>query len=204
MATAESVKDKLSGLIQKANQTTGKNDADLTAAIGSLIAGFGQGDSGGLAYDMGEFVFDTDTLTSLQVTIPHNLGTAPEFICVWTDHWAGLTSDSTVGYSDLKQTAVGFIWLKDITGMMFRASSAVTGASLCVGLHINRDDYRLATMFPSSNAYGIPAAEYKRITENVFCLANFGVNGPMYRAGVTYKYFVSRAWWNVGGVASAE
>lgn len=204
MATAESVKGKLHGLIQRANQTTGKHDVDMTAAIGSLIAGFGQGGGGGLAYDMGEIVFDTDILTSLNVTIPHNLGTAPEFICVWTDHWAGLTSDNPVSYDDLKETAVGFIWLKDITGMMFRASSVVAGASLCVGLKINRDDYRLSTIVPSSSVYGIPAAEYKRITENVFCLANFGTNGHMYRAGVTYKYFVSRAWWNVGGVASAE
>jgi hypothetical protein len=47
MATAESVKDKIQGLISQANGVTGKTDADLTTAIGSLIAGFGQGGGSG-------------------------------------------------------------------------------------------------------------------------------------------------------------
>lgn len=46
MATAESVKAKLQGLIDLANTTTGNTDADLTAAVNSLIAGFGQGGGG--------------------------------------------------------------------------------------------------------------------------------------------------------------
>lgn len=43
MATADSVKYKLQELINQANTATGKTDADLTAAVGRLIAGFGQG-----------------------------------------------------------------------------------------------------------------------------------------------------------------
>ena len=43
MATADSVKSKLQELIYQANAATGKTDADLTAAVGRLIAGFGQG-----------------------------------------------------------------------------------------------------------------------------------------------------------------
>lgn len=43
MVTADSVKVKLQGLIAKANEATGNTDADLTAAINALIAGFGQG-----------------------------------------------------------------------------------------------------------------------------------------------------------------
>ena len=46
MVTAESVKAKLQGLIDTANATTGNADADLTAAVNALVAGFGQG--GGL------------------------------------------------------------------------------------------------------------------------------------------------------------
>ena len=46
MATADSVKSKLQGLIDQANTATGDTDADLTTAVGRLIAGFGQG--GGL------------------------------------------------------------------------------------------------------------------------------------------------------------
>lgn len=43
MVTAESVKAKLQGLIATANAATGNADADLTAAVGALVAGFGQG-----------------------------------------------------------------------------------------------------------------------------------------------------------------
>lgn len=45
MATADSVKAKLQGLIDAANATTGNADADLTTAVNALVAGFGQ--SGG-------------------------------------------------------------------------------------------------------------------------------------------------------------
>lgn len=48
MATADSVKSKLQELIDQANAATGKTDADLTAAVGRLIAGFGQGGGGAL------------------------------------------------------------------------------------------------------------------------------------------------------------
>lgn len=42
MVTADSVKAKLEGLIAKANGITGKADSDLSAAVDSLAAGFGQ------------------------------------------------------------------------------------------------------------------------------------------------------------------
>ena len=41
MASVESVKAKLNGLIDSANAVTGKKDGDLTSAVNSLIAGFG-------------------------------------------------------------------------------------------------------------------------------------------------------------------
>lgn len=43
MATAESVKAKIQGLIDTANDTTGNADKDLTAAVGALVAGYGAG-----------------------------------------------------------------------------------------------------------------------------------------------------------------
>lgn len=45
MATAESVKQKIQGLISNANNTTGNTDATLTNAVNSLIAGFGTGEN---------------------------------------------------------------------------------------------------------------------------------------------------------------
>lgn len=43
MATADSVKEKIQELIEKANDATGNTDTDLTSAIDALVAGFGQG-----------------------------------------------------------------------------------------------------------------------------------------------------------------
>ena len=45
MSTVETVKAQLNALLNQANDTTGKTDANLTAAIASLVAGFGQGGS---------------------------------------------------------------------------------------------------------------------------------------------------------------
>lgn len=45
MFTAETVKAQLNALLNQANDTTGKTDANLTSAIASLAAGFGQGGS---------------------------------------------------------------------------------------------------------------------------------------------------------------
>ena len=45
MATAESVKQKIQGLISNANNTTGNTDATLYDAVASLIAGFGTGEN---------------------------------------------------------------------------------------------------------------------------------------------------------------
>lgn len=45
MATADSVKTKLQGLITKANGTTGRSDSTVTAAVDALISGYGQGGS---------------------------------------------------------------------------------------------------------------------------------------------------------------
>lgn len=46
MVTAESVKNKLQGLIDTANATTGKEDVTLTAAVSSLVDGFGSSGGG--------------------------------------------------------------------------------------------------------------------------------------------------------------
>ena len=43
MATAGTVKEKITKLIRKANDTTGKSDTDLISGVNSLIAGYGNG-----------------------------------------------------------------------------------------------------------------------------------------------------------------
>lgn len=44
MATAESVRGKISGLIDQANAATGRRDATLTEAVGALVVGYGSGE----------------------------------------------------------------------------------------------------------------------------------------------------------------
>ena len=193
MATAESVKQKIQGLISNANNTTGNTDATLTNAVASLIAGFGTGGGEGLKYDMGEFVLDAD-VKSLDLSLPHNLGEIPEFILVWTDDFAGLSEANPAE----QQCNLGYIWLKNLTGMLQRLTTTATGDSLTVNFNLVSGGYRIQPIAPNSAVYLAkqPTAEY------------FGL-GQMksdyyWRAGVTYKYFVSKAWWNTGGVTNVE
>lgn len=195
MVTAESVKQKIQGLISNANNTTGNTDATLTNAVASLIAGFGTGGGEGLKYDMGEFVLDADE-KFLDLSLPHNLGEIPEFILVWTDDFAGLSEENPAG----QQCNLGYIWLKNLTGMLQRLTAAAAGAgdSLTVNFNLVSGDYRIHPIMPNSYAYLTkqPTAEY------------FGLNqlsaSFYWRAGVTYKYFVSKAWWNTGGATNVE
>lgn len=188
-------------ILDAAREKTGRTEKLLSGSVAAAVRGIETGGGGGLAYDIGEFVLDADTVSGRNLSVPHNLGAVPDFICVWTDNWAGLTSENPVVYDDTKQTAVGFIYLKEITGMIFRASSVNSGVPLTVALSINNEDYRVSGGLPSSGSYGI---DDSFLSETTFSPPTFGANGPRYRAGVTYKYFVSKAWWNVGGVANAE
>lgn len=78
MSTAETVKAQLNALLNQANNTTGKTDANLTAAIASLAAGFGQG---GSAFDhITTFTpatagyISTQLFNGLGLTPTHNAG----------------------------------------------------------------------------------------------------------------------------------
>lgn len=64
MATADGVKNKIQGLIDSANATTGNTDTDLTTAVNALIAGF----SSGVALESGELT--TTSANYWEFTIP--------------------------------------------------------------------------------------------------------------------------------------
>lgn len=159
------------------------------AAIAEITGGGGAG----LAYDMGEFVLDAD-VKFLNPSLPHNLGEIPEFILVWTDDFAGLSEENPAE----QQCNLGYIWLKNLTGMLQGLTSMATGDSLTVDFHLMSGNYRIQPIAPTSASYLAkqPTAEY-------FGLNQTGSNN-YWRAGVTYKYFVSKAWWNTGGVANAK
>ena len=75
MATAESVKAKIQILIDTANAATGNADTDLTTAVNSLAAGFGQGGSGGGSASGIYMAKVTPSEDLANMAIAHNLGT---------------------------------------------------------------------------------------------------------------------------------
>lgn len=161
----------------------------------TAIAGITGGGGAGLAYDMGEFVLDADTKDLAPPSIPHNLGEVPEFILVWTDDFAGLSENNPAA----QQCNLGYIWLKNLCGLMQRLTAAATGDALTVNLILNSAEYRIAAGSPTSAVYLT-----KQPTAEGFGLNLMAGSNYYWRAGVTYKYFVSKAWWNVGGMANAE
>lgn len=179
---------------------TGKADMlawpdGFTAAIAEITGGGGTG----LAYDMGEFVFDADFTATLANSIahpiPHNLGDIPDFVMVWSDNYVGNTDVIDAVYA----TVVGFMWLRELTGMTVRASSTADMANpSLIMMTIPKGDYRLSYSVPTSAMYAI---NIDYLTAESFCTPTSGT--IYWRGGVTYKYFVSKAWWNIGGVASA-
>lgn len=185
--------DKLTNIANAIREKTGSTRTMNLEGMAAAIAGITGGGGAGLAYDMGEFVLDADEKI-LNPSLPHNLGEIPEFILVWTDDFAGLSEENPAG----QQCNLGYIWLKNLTGMLQRLTTAAAGDSLTVNFNLVSGDYRIQPNVPNSYAYLTkqPTAEY------------FGLNqlsGSFYwRAGVTYKYFVSKAWWNTGGATNVE
>ena len=161
------------------------------AAIAEIAGGGGAG----LAYGMGEFVLDADVKALDPPSLPHNLGEIPEFILVWTDDFAGLSEENPAE----QQCNLGYVWLKNLTGMLQRLTTAAAGDALTVNLISNNADYRIQVISPNSAVYLT-----KQPTAEGFGLNQMAGNNYYWRAGVTYKYFVSKAWWNIGGAANVE
>ena len=163
--------------------------AGMVDAINAIQTGGGDG----LKYDIGEFVLDADVKFH-DPSLPHNLGEIPEFILVWTDDFAELSE----GNPAAQQCNLGYVWLKNLTGMLQRLTTTAAGDSLTVDFNLMSGDYRIQPIVPTSYAYLT-----KQPTAEGLGLNQTGGNN-YWRAGVTYKYFVSKAWWNTGGVANAE
>ncbi len=171
------------------------NNAALRAILGqaqSLPDKDTGGGGGGLAYDMGEFVLDADGLSSVngasQIRVPHNLGATPCFVLVWTDDYAGVTNPDTT-YS----TNLGFIWLKNIMGMQNNLSSVVKGEGTTVNFILPKEGTDITVSKPNAASYIFTSA---MADAESFALVRIA-NSSYWRAGITYKYFVSRAWWNM-------
>ena len=194
------------GLLSVANaiRTKGGTSAPLAFPAGFVSAveaiTAGGGGSSGLAYDMGEFVLAADVKHHPIVNggFSHSLGEKPDFVLIWTDDYKDLSADNVA--SSINN--VGYIWLNGLTGLPQRIASTVcSDYGVFVGFDVYTGTYCLRIVAPGSVSYMLDE-NYVPTTEK-FMLPVIGGNN-YWRAGVTYKYFVSKAWWNVGGVASAE
>lgn len=146
------------------------------------------------SFDMGEFVLDSDVYDISG--IPHDLGSTPEFVLVWTDDLTGLTNEDT--QNDI---SVGFVWLKNLTGLQ----QILSGTRRCDGLSVNftqrSEEDALFVVKPSYVDYCPDASLF---TDATFALHMLSISSS-WRAGITYKYFISKAWWNteLGGDINA-
>ena len=185
--------DKLTAIADAIRSKGGTTDQLTLAGMVDAINAIQTGGGDGLKYDIGEFVLDADVKFH-DPSLPHNLGEIPEFVLVWTDDFAELSE----GNPAAQQCNLGYVWLKNLTGMLQRLTTTATGDSLTVDFNLLSGDYRIQPITPTSYLYLTkqPTAEYLGLNQT-------GGNN-YWRAGVTYKYFVSKAWWNTGGVANAE
>lgn len=200
MISESHMSDIANAIRAKGGGTSPLTPAQMASAIAAISTGGGGAQTGGLAYDMGEFSLTEDTNTNnlgakngldpMPDGIPHNLGDVPDFICVWTDHWAGIAE---APYSS-GTTMVGFVWMRGLTGLSGRASASADYPNpvLCF-LTMAANDYRLSVGYPSSAVYGLTDARLP--DASAFRTPTYGTS-TWWRAGVTYKYFVSKAWWS--------
>lgn len=175
---------------------TGKADMlawpdGFTAAIAEITGGGGAG----LAYDMGEFVLDADTTATTSIYIAHNLGEKPGFILVWTDDYVGVTNPD-----EANATVLGFVWFNQIMGLKNWFTSNAKGEGTTVNFTQNKATDGMNVAKPTAGSYTLTSAG---VSSESFKLTKISAQ-TYWRAGTTYKYFVSKAWWNIGGVVSAE
>lgn len=105
MVTAESVKQKIQTLISSANEVTGNADTSVTAAVASLIAGFGAsgggGDEGGEGFYSGTYYTEERYSGDIVFSTPGGVSHFAFFLLDPVDLTTGLTfSIAIVGSKD--------------------------------------------------------------------------------------------------------
>ena len=179
MATAESVKSKIQGLIDTANKATGNSDTDLTTAINALVAGFGQGGSGG--GESGIYMAQITPASDIdELSVIHNLGTTDILAAVC---WAE-------SFGDIAPTidgAVANVYLK--SSIPFRQSSTVNHENMIVYAKWSVSNANVNTIGqPSSTAYFSEPSD-----ANTFIFDSAGSASAKYIAGVTYTVIIMAA-----------
>jgi hypothetical protein len=173
MATADSVKAKMQGLIDSANAKTGGNDSTLTAVVNALIAGYGSGggSSGGTS---GIYVAEiTPSSAENTLNITHDLGTTDILIAaIWAeDALGGITPDNNATLASVwtktdipnNRNAVGNSWVSS-----YNATNNYT-----------------VLQSPTSAAYWNKVSD-----ENTFTFSARAASAAKFVIGVTYTVIV--------------
>ncbi len=191
--------DKLTAIADAVREKTGGTDALTLEQMATEIEGI-EAEGGGLNYDMGEFVLDADTVyVSTKNGIPHKLGETPGFVLVWSDDFSDLSEDNVSPYDTIVN--VGYIYLDGLTGLSQLVNGALFPYPLFIQMTIAKAEYQLRVGTNISHAWGMTSE--MRPTSDTIGLPILSTSYK-WKTGVTYKYFVSKAFWNVGGVANAE
>lgn len=191
--------EKLTAVADAIRGKTGGTEKLTLDGMATAIAGIVSGGGCGLAYDMGEFVLDADS--TWPAAVPHNLGEQPGFCLVWTDDYVGVTNPDTT-YA----TALGFVWLDQIMGLENWFTSAAKGLGTTINFIQDKGKTGMSVTKPTSGTYTMvagAASGKSGCTPESFVPVKIS-NSTYWRGGITYRYFVSKAWWNVGGVANAQ
>lgn len=179
MATADSVKAKMQGLIDSANAKTGAGDTTLTAAVNTLIAGFGSG-TGGSSGVSGVYMAKITPEEDLdRIEINHNLGTTD---ILFAACWAETLGDIVPTFNG----ALGKYWAK--TDIPVRYSSAGDTENFNTLNVYNVTNNQATGGTSSSYVYWDGVGN-----ENTFCFRRAGSAAAKYIAGVTYTVIVVAA-----------
>lgn len=181
MATADSVKNKLTALLAMANAKTGKTDVNMTDAVTSLIAGFGQAGGGSDGGTSGIYMAKiTPASEKKSFTITHNLGTTDILMAViWAETFGDVTP--SVGRITMRT------WLK--TDIPVRLTSSSTHPNIDIfNSYSLESSHIIAPSQPTSDAYLCKATD-----ENNFFMYGGGSTSAYFYAGVTYTVIIMAA-----------
>lgn len=154
--------------------------ADFVSAIAAIPSG-----GSGLKYDAGTFTIPSDNNGNPAIWINHSLGETPDFVMIWTEAY----STTSPPAADLN---AGYIYAKALVNMQQQFTSSQFGNyPLFIWLVINASG-RIQALQPGSTSYAPSSGTQPTATQ--FPLIRRG-NSNYWRAGVTYKYFVSEKWW---------
>lgn len=167
MATSSSVKTKIQELINKANDTTGENDVELTSAVNRLAEGYSGGDtpSGLAAFLSGE----TDELNAPELTAVREKGFY--YTLATTVVLPNVKRIESQGFMYSSLTSIDLPSLESVSSMVFRDCDSLKSVTLGDNFDFSGTKNTEWEMFYSCDAleYVKLPAKMKILGKETFC-----------------------------------